>query len=154
VTGKVHGYYRRRLAGTPVSGVPVVIELRLRRLVCTSLDCPRQTFREQVPGLAERYAHRTPALAQVVGQVAIALAGRAGAALLAVLGVLISRTAVLGALLALPRAGPPRPSGGRRGRLRRGPLPPLCHRRHRRAHPPVHRCAGRPAPGHLRGLAA
>jgi transposase len=110
VTGKVHGYYQRCLAGTPVSGVPVVIELTLRRLVCTSLDCPRQTFREQVPGLAERYARRTPALAQVVGQVAIALAGRAGAALLAVLGVLISRTAVLSVLLALPEPARPAPA--------------------------------------------
>jgi transposase len=110
VTGKVHGSCRRRLAGTPVSGVPVVTGLRLRRLVCPSLDCPRQTFREQVPGLAERYARRTPALAQVVGQVAIALAGRAGAALLAVLGVLISRTAVLGALLALPEPARPVPA--------------------------------------------
>jgi hypothetical protein len=32
-TGKVHGYYRRRLADTPVGGTVVVLELMLRRLV-------------------------------------------------------------------------------------------------------------------------
>jgi hypothetical protein len=56
VTAKVHGYHQRRVADTPAGGGPVVIEPALRRLVCANLGCPRQTFREQVPGLAERYA--------------------------------------------------------------------------------------------------
>lgn len=102
VTGKVHGYYQRRLADSPAGGTPVVLELRLRRLVCVSLDCPLQTFHEQVPGLAERYARRTPPLAGLVATVAATLAGRAGPALLAAAGVLLSRTAVLGTLMALP----------------------------------------------------
>jgi transposase len=101
-TGKVHGYYRRHLADSPAGGAPVVLELTLRRLVCTNLDCALQTFHEQVPGLAERYARRTPPLAGLVATVAVALAGRAGSALLAAAGVLLSRTAVLGALMALP----------------------------------------------------
>ncbi|WP_246064749.1 transposase family protein [Nonomuraea longispora] len=101
-TGKVHGYYRRRLADSPAGGAPVVLELVLRRLVCSNLNCARQTFNEQVPGLAERYARRTPLLATLVGAAAVALAGRAGSALLAAAGVLLSRTAVLGALMALP----------------------------------------------------
>jgi transposase len=61
-TGKVRGYHRRRLADRPVDGAPVVIELRLRRLACSNLDCTRQTFHEQVPGLADRYLdHADPA---------------------------------------------------------------------------------------------
>jgi transposase len=108
-TGKVHGYYRRRLADSPAGGAPVVLELTLRRLVCTSLDCALQTFHEQVPGLAERYARRTPPLATLVATVAVALAGRAGSALLAAAGVLLSRTAVLGALMALPEPVMPVP---------------------------------------------
>src|SRR5579875_1870490 len=95
VTGKVHGYYRRRLADTPAGGTPVVLELMLRRLVCRNYDCPRQTFHEQVPGLAERYARRTPPAAGPGAKFAIALAGRAASALLAVTGVMLSRTAVL-----------------------------------------------------------
>ncbi|MEU8142393.1 transposase family protein [Nonomuraea sp. NPDC048901] len=40
-TGKVHGCHRRRLTDRPVDGLPVVIELRLRRLACINLDCAR-----------------------------------------------------------------------------------------------------------------
>lgn len=108
-TGKVHGYYRRRLADSPAGGVPVVLELTLRRLVCTNLDCVRQTFHEQVPGLAERYARRTPPLATLVTAAAIALAGRAGSALLATAGVLLSRTTMLNTLMALPEPTPNTP---------------------------------------------
>src|SRR6266545_4918267 len=99
VTGKVHGYYRRRLADTPAGGTAVVLELTLRRLVCPNLGCPRQTFHEQTPGLAERYARRTPRLAELVGHFAIGLAGRAASALLAATGVVLSPTAVLAALM-------------------------------------------------------
>ncbi|WP_131770623.1 transposase family protein, partial [Candidatus Protofrankia datiscae] len=56
LTARVHGYHRRRLADLPVGDRPVVIEVTVRRLVCPSLDCAQQTFQEQVPGLAERYA--------------------------------------------------------------------------------------------------
>ena len=94
-TGKVHGYYRRRLADTPTGGTMVVLELTLRRLVCPNLDCPRQTFHEQVPGPAERYARRPPPLAELVGQFAIALAGRAASSLLAATGVVLSGTAAI-----------------------------------------------------------
>ncbi|NJP98419.1 transposase [Nonomuraea sp. FMUSA5-5] len=76
-TGKVHGYHRRRLADRPVDGLPVVIELRLRRLGCLNLECARQTFHEQVPGLAGRYGRRTPGATALVIACALALAGRA-----------------------------------------------------------------------------
>ncbi|MEV6160309.1 ISL3 family transposase [Nonomuraea sp. NPDC052129] len=101
-TGKVHGYHWRRLADRPVDGLPVVIELRLRRLVCINLDCARQTFHEQVPGLAGRYGRRTPGATALVIACALALAGRGGAALLATIGLLLSRTSVLSTLMALP----------------------------------------------------
>lgn len=103
VTAKVHGYYRRRLADVPAGGAAVAVELRLRRLVCGNLDCPRRTFHEQIPGLAERYARRAPALSRIVG--AVALAGRAGSALLAVLSVALSRTTLLNTLMGLPDPG-------------------------------------------------
>lgn len=109
VTGKVHGYYQRRLADTPAGGTAVVLELTLRRLVCANLDCPRQTFHEQIPGLAERYARRTPPLAQLVGAFAVAVAGRAASSLLAATGVVLSGTAVLAALMALPDPATPAP---------------------------------------------
>ncbi|GGT65541.1 hypothetical protein GCM10010207_75940 [Streptomyces atratus] len=50
-TGKVHGYHVRTVADVPVDGRRVVVNVRVRRLVCPVLGCRRQTFREQVPGL-------------------------------------------------------------------------------------------------------
>ncbi len=110
VTARVHGYQRRRLADLPVGGRPIVIELTVRRLVCDNLDCPRQTFREQVPGLAQRYARRTPALGTLIAQVGVLLAGRAGAGLLGRLAVTVSPTTVLRLLMALPIATGPVPT--------------------------------------------
>ncbi|MEV1296114.1 transposase family protein [Pseudonocardia sp. NPDC049635] len=87
---RVHAWHLRRLADLPVGGRPVVMGLRVRRLLCTDVQCPQRTFREQIPALASRYARRTLRLAATIEQVAVALAGRAGAALLATLGVSVS----------------------------------------------------------------
>ncbi|MER6076482.1 hypothetical protein ABT187_48960 [Streptomyces sp. NPDC001817] len=48
-------FHGRTLTDVPVDGRRVVVSVRLRRLVCPEPGCPRQTFREQVPGLVERY---------------------------------------------------------------------------------------------------
>jgi transposase len=80
----------------------VVIELRVRRLVCQARACEQRTFREQVAELALRFARRTIRLTATIGQVAITLAGRAGAAMLTGLGVSISRSTMLRVLMALP----------------------------------------------------
>lgn len=58
---RVRGCHLRRLADLSVDGCPVVVELRVRRLVCPTTDCSYQAFREQVPGVAERYQRRTSA---------------------------------------------------------------------------------------------
>jgi len=58
-TGRVHGFHGRVVTDAPVDGQRVVASVRVRRLVCPVLGCPRQTFREQVPGLIERYQRRT-----------------------------------------------------------------------------------------------
>jgi transposase len=98
----VHGYYQRTVADVPADRRPVVLHVRVRRMRCPALDCPVQTFREQVPGVLDRYQRRTTRLAAQVGGVARQLAGRAGAALLAVLGVPLSRHSSLRALLQIP----------------------------------------------------
>lgn len=107
---RVHAWHLRRLADLPVGGRPAVMDLRVRRLLCTDVECPQRTFREQIPALASRYARRTLRLAATIGQVAITLAGRAGAALLATLGVTVSRSSLLRALMALPLPTLPVPS--------------------------------------------
>ena len=58
-TGRVHRYHERIAADTPVGGRRVLVNVRVRRLRCPVLDCKMQTFREQVPGVLERYQRRT-----------------------------------------------------------------------------------------------
>ena len=102
LAGHVHGYCERTVADVPADGRPVVLHVRVRRMRCPALKCPVQTFREQVPGLLDRYQRRTTRLTVQAGDVARQLAGRAGAALLTALGVPLSRHTSLRILLAIP----------------------------------------------------
>jgi transposase len=104
-SGRVHSRYWRRLADAAIGGRRVLIRLAVRRLFCGNPDCPVTTFAEQVEGLTSRYARRTPPLAAMLGAIATALAGRAGARLAALLGLLASRSSLLRLVMALP--GPP-----------------------------------------------
>ena len=61
-----------------------------------------QTFREQVPGVLDRYQRRTTRLTVQVSAVARELAGRASARLLPALGIAASRHTVLRVLLKIP----------------------------------------------------
>jgi transposase len=99
---RVHSRYRRRLADAAIGGRPVVIRLTVRRFFCAAPDCPVSTFAEQVDGLTVRYARRTPALAEMLTAVALALAGRAGTRLAPLLGLLAGRTGMLRLIMALP----------------------------------------------------
>jgi transposase len=102
MTGQVHAYCERTVADVPADGRPVVVRVRVRRLRCPALNCPVQTFREQVQGVLDRYQRRTVRLTGQAGEVARRLAGRAGAGLLEVLGVPLSRDTALRVLLRLP----------------------------------------------------
>jgi transposase len=98
---RVHGYQRRTVADVPIDARRVVVAVRVRRLVCPIRGCV-QTFREQLPGVLERYQRRTPRLTSQIGAVVRELAGRAGTRLLSALGVLLSRHTALRVLLKLP----------------------------------------------------
>ena len=101
-TARVHGYHERLAADVPVDGRRVLVRVRVRRMRCPVTGCPRQTFREQVPGVIDRYQRRTSRLAGQVAVVARELAGRAGARLLQALGIPASRHAALRVLLRIP----------------------------------------------------
>lgn len=88
-------------ADVPVDGRRVVVRVRVRRLVCPTRGC-RHTFREQVPGVLERYQRRTARLTRQVKAVVKELAGRAGSRLLAILAVGLSRHTALRTLLRIP----------------------------------------------------
>lgn len=99
---RVHSRYRRRLADAPIGAQMVVIELRVRRFFCDNASCARRTFAEQVPGLTSKHARRTGLLRRMLEAIGLALAGRAGARLAAVLGMSASRDSLLRLVRALP----------------------------------------------------
>jgi transposase len=101
-TARVHEYHERTAADVPVGGRRVLVKVRVRRMRCPVVGCTVQTFREQVPGVLERYQRRTARLAGQVSAVARELAGRASARLLPALGVLVSRHTMLRVLLKIP----------------------------------------------------
>ncbi|MER6161919.1 ISL3 family transposase [Streptomyces sp. NPDC001868] len=100
-SGRVHGYHLRTVADVPVDGRRVVVRVRVRRLACPTRGC-RQTFREQMPGVLDRYQRRTARLTMQVKAVAKESAGRAGSRLPAILAAGLSRHTALRALLRIP----------------------------------------------------
>jgi transposase len=69
---------------------------------CPALGCKVQTFREQVPGVLDRYQRRISRLTAQVTKVARELAGRASARLLPALGIMVCRHTALRVLLNIP----------------------------------------------------
>ncbi len=107
-TARVHGLYERTVGDVPVDARRVQVVVRVRRLVCPTFGC-RRTFREQVPGVLQRYQRRTVRLQALVGAVARELAGRGAARVLSALAVPLSRHSTIRALLRTPYAAPPIP---------------------------------------------
>ncbi|WP_234388104.1 MULTISPECIES: transposase family protein [Streptomyces] len=108
-----HSGYQRRLADGAVGGRQVSMELTVRRLFCDAPESVRVTFAEQVEGLTVRYGRRTPQIRGLLNAISVALAGRAGERLAARLPAPVSRTTLLGLVMALPDppAGMPRALG-------------------------------------------
>jgi transposase len=104
-TARVHEYRERTAADVPVDGRRVLVRVRVRRMRCPVLDCKVQTFREQVPGILDRYQRRISRLTAQVSTVARELAGRASARLLPALGIMFSRHTALRVLLKIPLPG-------------------------------------------------
>ena len=101
-SGRVHSTYGRRMADAPAGGHPVVIRLAVRRFFCGNPDCAAITFAEQIEGLTSRRARRTPPLARILTGIAVALAGRAGERLAALLDLTAGRSSMLRLVMALP----------------------------------------------------
>jgi hypothetical protein len=80
------------LHDSPAGSRPVLIRLGMRRFLCTNPACEAVTFAGQADGLTARYQRRSVPLARLLAQVALELAGRAGARLARALGITIRRT--------------------------------------------------------------
>lgn len=113
LTGHVHAFCERIPADVPVDGRRVLLRVRVRRMRCRAQDCSQRTFREQVPGVLERYQRRTVRLNAHVRSVVRELAGRAAARLLPVMGIIAGKDTAVRALMgiALPERPVPRVLG-------------------------------------------
>jgi transposase len=101
-SGRVHGRYQRRLRDSAIAGRALLLQVQIRRVRCDNTDCPARTFAEQVDGLTAPYARFTLGLRSLLTQIGLALAGRAGSRLAAVIGTGVGRDTLLRLVKALP----------------------------------------------------
>lgn len=99
---RVHAWFERTVSDVPVDGRRVLVRVWARRMRCSAEECAQATFREQVPGVIERYQRRTTRLTRMIEETVRELAGRAAARLAPSLGVGLSRDSALRALLRIP----------------------------------------------------
>jgi transposase len=110
LSSRVHSRYKRTLSDLPWSGRTVRLVVQVRRFFCPQPTCPRKTFAEAIPAVAERYARRTLRLTEVLESLALALGGEQGSRLTAILKMRCSADTLLRLLRRLPDAPvePPR----------------------------------------------
>ena len=92
---RIHSRYMRRLKDVPWEGIPVRIQLRVRRFFCGRENCGQQIFTERLPNTVQRYARRTCRLSNSLQQITSALGGSAGSRLAQQLGILASGSTLL-----------------------------------------------------------
>ncbi|WP_160330346.1 transposase family protein, partial [Sphaerimonospora mesophila] len=102
LSSRIHGRYRRLLQDLPAGGRPLLIALTVRRLRCDNSSCRVRTFAEPLGGVARPHARATSPLRRMLELLALALAARAGARLMAMLGVTVSRDTLIRLIRALP----------------------------------------------------
>jgi len=92
---RIHSRYRRWLNDLPWEGIPVRIELRVRRFFCETKDCGHHIFTERLPKTVQRYARRTCRLSEALERITLVLGGSAGSRLAEQLGILASGPTLL-----------------------------------------------------------
>jgi transposase len=92
---RIHSRYRRRLNDLFWEGIPVRIELRVRRFFCETEDCGHHIFTERLPKMVQRYARRTCRLSEALERITLVLGGSAGSRLAEQLGILASGQTLL-----------------------------------------------------------
>jgi transposase len=95
---RVHSRNSRRLSDLPWEGIPVTIELCVRRFFCCGKECGQRIFTERLPNTMKRYGRRTCRLSTALEQITMALGGSAGSRLAEQLGILASGSTLLRAL--------------------------------------------------------
>ncbi len=106
---RIHSRYMRKIADLPWATIPVRVHLRLRRFFCDQPDCRRRIFAERLDPAIAPYARRTRRLESLLGSVAAALGGEAGAPLARHWGLPTSPNTLLRLLRRMPDPVTPTP---------------------------------------------
>jgi transposase len=98
----IHSRYCRRLRDVPAHGRAVRLNLHVRRFFCNHPDCPKQTFAEPIPAIAQPHARRTCRLGAVLQDIAFACGGESGAKLAGKLAMSTSADTLLRVMRSAP----------------------------------------------------
>jgi len=109
VSRRVHSRYKRQLSDLPWEGIPLRIELSVRRFFCTEQNCAQHIFTERLPNTVARHSRRTRRLSAALNQITLALGGSAGSRLAEQLGILTNGSTLLRGLRQSSSASSPRP---------------------------------------------
>jgi transposase len=92
---RVQGHYWRCLGDLPCLGRPVILRVQVRRFRCVNDTCPRRTFGEPLPDVAQCRARHTDRLRSSHHAIALALGGNPGARLATRTGMPVGATTLL-----------------------------------------------------------
>lgn len=92
---RIHSRYHRRLADLPCFGLPVRLQITVRRFFCPRPECPRRLFAERLAGFVRPYARTTDRLRQAHTAVGFALGGEPGSRLTVLLSMSTSPDTLL-----------------------------------------------------------
>jgi transposase len=101
--------YQRTVADLPWAGVPVTLQLHVRRFVCPNPACPRRTFSEPLPEVVAPSARRSVRLADEQRQLGLQVGGSVAARIATRQGMPVSSATILRLVrrTRLPEAAPP-----------------------------------------------
>jgi len=92
---RVQSRYQRQVQDLPWQGVPVQLQLTVRRFFCELAACPQRIFTERLPTVVAHYGRRTGRLETIIRQFGTAAGGNQGMRLLEAVPVAISRQTLL-----------------------------------------------------------
>ena len=99
---RVHSSYVRTVADVPCGGRHVILDLMVRKFICSTPTCPRKIFTERLQELVESYARKTIRLVNSLQAIGLAAGGETGTRLAAKVGMLTKPSTLLCHLMALP----------------------------------------------------
>jgi transposase len=94
-----HSFYIRKLLDLPWAGIPVRVQVKIKKIHCDNSKCHRKIFAERLGEELQPYARRTNRLNQHLNAIGFALGGNAGSKLACFIGMPVSSSTLLRVIL-------------------------------------------------------